>query len=255
VKILRPQWQADPRAVALLRREARVGHQVSHPHLIAVLATGFQRPPYYLVTPWLNGRSLRELLAEPIGLDLPFALWTIRQVAEALDALHTANWMHGDVKPGNILVSPGGHATLLDLGFARRTGETGSVVDRPLTGTGHYLAPETLTSTLRADVRSDIYSLGVVLFEATARRLPFQGDSLGEVLSQHLRARPPDLRRIAPHLPTGVVRLVGEMLAKEPLRRPQTPRELIERLTALEIATFGERLLGGTVGAARNAQA
>ena len=244
VKILRPQWQTDPQAVAMLRREALVGHQVSHPHLTAVLAAGFQQQPCYLVMPWLTGRSLRDLLAEPIGLDLPFALWTVRQVAEALGALHAANWMHGDVKPSNILVSPVGHATLLDLGFARQTGESGSVVDRPLTGTGHYLAPETITSTLRTDVRSDLYSLGVVLFEAIARRLPFEGNTLGEVLSQHLRTRAPDLRRLAPHLPSGVIRLVGEMLAKEPLRRPQTPCELIERLTALEIATFGERSLG-----------
>jgi serine/threonine-protein kinase len=145
------------------------------------------------------------------------------------------------VKPSNIFVSPEGHVTLLDLGFARRAEETGSVIERCVTGTCNYIAPERITSALRADIRSDIYGLGVVLFELLSGRLPFEGENLAELVIQHRQARPPDLRRLAPHLSTGVIRLVREMLAKDPLRRPQTPRELINRLAALEIASFGER--------------
>jgi serine/threonine-protein kinase len=162
-------------------------------------------------------------------------------VAEALEALHAAGWMHGDLKPGNVFLSPGGHVTLLDLGFARRCDETGSAVDRLLTGTCNYMAPELITSALGADIRSDIYSLGVVLFELLAGRLPFTGGSLTELTEQHRRCRPPDLRRLAPQLAGGVVQLVQQMLAKDPLRRPQSPCELIDRLVRLEIATFSER--------------
>jgi len=174
-------------------------------------------------------------------VDLPVALWMARQVVEALEALHAAGWMHGDVKPGNVFVSPEGHVTLLDLGFARRRDETGSAVDRLLTGTCNYMAPELITSALRADIRSDVYSLGVVLFELLAGRLPFTGESLAELATKHRQSRPPNLRRLAPHLPQAVVELVQQMLAKDPLRRPQTPRELIDRLVGLEIATFSER--------------
>jgi len=241
LKVLRPEWRQDPRAIALLRREAFVGRTVTHPHLVAILGAGVQKPPYFVVMPWLAGQTLAGLLEGSRPIDLPEALWIARQVAEALDALGAAGWMHGDVKPSNVLISPEGHVTLVDLGFARRRDETGSAVDRCVMGTCNYIAPEMITSSLRPDIRSDIYSLGVVLFEALSGRLPFVAGSLAELATQHRQARPPDLRRMVPHLPIGVIRLVREMLAKEPLRRPQTPAELIERLVELEIETFGER--------------
>lgn len=241
LKMLRRQWQDDARAITLLAREAQVGRSVSHPHLISVLAASVRRSPRFLVMPWLEGRTLKDEMAAGRQIDLPAGLWIARQVAEALDALHQAGWMHGDVKLGNLLVSPEGHLTLLDLGFARRRGESGSAVDRCVLGTCSYIAPELITSTLRADIRSDIYSLGVVLFELFSGRLPFAGDNLAELAGQHKQAAPPNLYRLAPHLTIDVVRLIRQMLAKDPLRRPQTPRELIDRLAVLEIATFSER--------------
>ena len=244
LKLLRGQWQDDPRAVELFRREALLGQTVRHPHLISILAASVKQPPYFVVSPWLTGCTLAGRLAAGTPPDLPVALWMVRQVAEALEALDAAGWRHGDVKPGNIVVSPEGHVTLLDLGFARRADETGSVVERCVTGTCNYIAPEMITSALRADIRSDIYSLGVMLFEVLSGRLPFEGKDLAELATLHRQARAPDLRRLVPHLPTAVVRLVREMLAKQPLRRPQTPRELIDRLAALEILTFGERAWG-----------
>jgi serine/threonine-protein kinase len=243
VKRLRPEWQEKPEAIALLCREAMVGRQVSHPHLVPILAANVAEPPYYLVMPWLAGSTVADRLAASESFDLPQVLWIARQVGEGLDALWSAGWMHGDVKPGNIHLSPEGHVTLLDLGFARRQRETGSALDRCVLGTVGYLAPEVIVSTLRCDIRSDIYSLGVVLFEILAGRLPFTGQTLAELAGQHRQDRAPELRRLVPQLPTGVVRLVREMLCKEPLRRPQTPRELIERLWALEIASFSERSL------------
>ena len=243
VKMLRQQWEDDPRAVRLLVREAIAGRCVSHPHLVSILRASVSRPPRFLVMPWLEGSTLRARLAAGEQIDLPVALWIARQVAEALEALHAAGWMHGDVKPDNIFISPEGHVTLLDLGFARRPDETGSAVDRCVTGTCAYIAPEHITSALRADIRSDIYSLGVVLFELLSGRLPFEGKDLAELATQHKQAAVPNLVRLVPYLPVAVVSLVRQMLGKEPLRRPQTPRELIEHLSALEIATFSERAL------------
>lgn len=244
VKVLRRRWENDDRALGTLFREALVGRTVAHPHLISVLAAILREPPYFLVMPWLDGWTLQQWLAGGERVDLPVVLWIARQVAEALGALAASGWMHGDVKPSNILVSPEGHVTLLDLGFAQRAGdEPGSVAGRCLLGTCNYIAPEMITSTLAGDIRSDIYSLGVVLFEMLAGRLPFEGDDLAEIIAAHKQARAPELRRLAPHLPAGVVRLVRRMLSKEPLRRPQTPSELIDRLAALEIHAFAERSL------------
>jgi eukaryotic-like serine/threonine-protein kinase len=193
-----------------------------------------------VVMPCLEGTTLDRLLA--CGrLPLAESLWYARQAAEALAALDEAGWIHGDVKPSNLFLSSEGHVTLLDLGFARRARETGSAVDRCVLGTCNYLAPELITSALRADNRSDIYSLGVVLFELLSGRLPFVGKDLAELATQHRQAAAPNLRRLAPHLPGEVVGLVRRMLAKDPLRRPQTPQELVDQLSALEIATFSER--------------
>jgi eukaryotic-like serine/threonine-protein kinase len=241
VKMLRPCWEDDDQAIRLLQREALVGQNVSHPHLVPILAAHVLDRPRLLVMPWLEGMSLGARLAGGQEFDVPKTLWIVRQAAEALDALHAAGWMHGDVTPGNIQVSPSGHVTLLDLNFARRPDEIGSAADRPIMGTCSYLAPEYLTSALRPDIRSDIYSLGVVLFEAFSGRRPFVGETLSELATQHRQAVPPELSQLAPHVPGEAIRLVRRMMAKEPLRRPQTPRELVERLIALEIATFSER--------------
>ena len=241
VKMLRPCWEDDEQAIRLLQREALVGQSISHPHLVPILAAPVLEPPRLVVMPWLEGASLAARLADGQQFGVPESLWIARQTAEALDALDAAGWMHGDVTPGNIQVSPTGHVTLLDLNFARRRDEFGSAVDRPIMGTCNYLAPEYLTSALRPDIRSDIYSLGAVLFEVLAGRRPFAAETLVQLSLLHRQAAPPDLGRLAPHVPREVVQLVRQMMAKEPLRRPQTPRELVERLVALEIGSFSQR--------------
>lgn len=244
VKLLRPQRQEDPIALACLRREALVGRRVTHPHLVSVLSAHLDVPPYYLVMPRLAGTTLRERLAhKPMPhrqLCLPAALSIVRQAAQALGALHADGWTHSDVKPDNVFVSPEGHVTLLDLGFARRRHETGPRSAGPLLGSAAYLAPEAFVSALAPDIRSDIYSLGITLFELLAGRLPFAERDPAVLARQHLTAAPPDLRRLTPQLPSDIARLVDELLAKEPLRRP-TPQALVERLIALEIMTFADR--------------
>ncbi|MEN6449968.1 MAG: serine/threonine-protein kinase [Thermoguttaceae bacterium] len=241
VKMLRPEWQDEPEAIRLLQREALVGRSVSHPHLAPVLSAAVSDPPRLLVMPWLSGASLRARLDAGRRFDVASTLWIIRQAAEALDALHAAGWMHGDVSPGNLHLSPSGHVTLIDLSFAKRQDETGSVADRPVVGTFYYLAPEHVTSSLAADIRSDIYSLGAVMFEMLAGRVPFEGRDLAELALAHRESPPPDLARLAPEVPREVAHLVRRMLAKNPLLRPQTPRELIGRLVRLEVAAFSQR--------------
>lgn len=232
----------DSRAIACLVREAQLGQSLVHPHLVSVLASRTQAPPYYLVMPFLEGSTWAERWAGGHRPDLATALWHARQVAEALDCLHQGGWTHGDVKPANVLVSSDDHVTLLDLGFARRADEEpGSALDRVVLGTPHYLAPERISSRLRSDIRSDLYSLGVSLFELLAGRRPFEAATLAELATSHCQTPAPDLRVLAPAVPCEVARLVEQLLAKDPLRRPQSPRELIDRLVDLEIAHFAAR--------------
>jgi len=238
LKLLRPRWQDEPEAVAMLRREARVGRAISHANLVPVLQFHLAEPPYYLVMPWLSGKTLAAGNVDKQHWRTSFALCIVRQTAQALEALHAGGWRHGDVKPQNILVSPEGHVTLLDLGFARSVWQRDPVADRCVQGTWHYLAPEMASPTRRADIRADIYSLGVVLYELLAGRLPFTSDDLAELARLHREAAPARLSGLAPDLPEEVVGLVHRMIAKSPLRRPRTPGDLIDDLVRLEIATF-----------------
>jgi serine/threonine-protein kinase len=240
VKMLHENRRHDPVAIEMLAREAQVGRQVSHPHLIAILESQLKRAPQFLVMPWLEGTTLQTYAAARRLLDPPAVLWIARQTAEALDALDRSGWMHGDIKPSNIFLSPQGHATLLDLGFARHRDEP---VEGPraIAGTGYYLAPEHVSSVYRPDVRSDIYSLGVVLYQLLAGRLPLEGATLEQIAIAHKQTAPLNLRRVAPHVPPRIAELVHGMLAKDPLRRPQSPAELVAELVRLEIETFSER--------------
>jgi len=242
VKVLREHWQDDPLALAQWKREVFVGQAVHHRNVVSVLDWRGEGPPYYIVFPYLEGGTLEQQLHAHGPPSLPLALWITRQIAEALAALYGAGWMHADVKPANIFVAGDGHATLLDLGYARRLGQPGHIGDRAVVGTLDYMAPEMLTSTLAPDVRSDIYSLGVTLYRLLTGRLPFPGCNPAEVARLHREGNPDHLRRLNPLLPAGAVQLVRRMLAKDPLRRPQTPSEVVDRLVALEVETFSQRV-------------
>jgi serine/threonine protein kinase len=240
VKVLQECRQHDPIAVEMLACEAQLGRQISHPHLIAILDSQVKRVPQFLVMPWLEGATLQAYTAAHRLLDPPAVLWIARQTAEALLALDKSGWRHGDIKPSNIFLSPQGHVTLLDLGLARHHDEA-SESTPAIAGTGYYLAPEYFTSSYRPDIRSDIYSLGAVLYQLLAGRLPLEGRSLEQMAIAHKQTAPRSLRRVAPHVPRRVAELVQRMLAKDPLRRPQSPAELVAELVRLEIETFSER--------------
>ena len=239
VKVLRNEWWRDPQAIEMQRREAWVGQKLSHPNLLPVLSASVQEPPFYLVTPKLDGVTLSQLIVEQERLPVPLALWVARQVADGLTALYeVAGMIHTDVKPANVLVSPDGHATLIDFGFVQTPAEASQWATRPLAGTLAYIAPEMVTSTLAAGPRSDIYSLGVTLYEMLTGRRPWETEDPAELARLHREARPTDVRDLRSELPAPVAELVHSMLSKDPLRRPGSSRELATRLIRLEINSF-----------------
>lgn len=242
VKLLRKEWWRDPQAIEAQRREAWVGGRVSHPNLLPVLSASVKEPPFYVVMPRLAGASLAQILTEQGRLDVPVALWIARQTADALAALFDSTGLiHSDVKPANLLVSPTGHATLIDFGFAQSPSEGRHWSTRPIAGTLAYIAPEMLTSTLAADPRADVYSLGVTLYEMLAGRRPFESDDPGELAMLQRESKPADVRQHRPELPEPIALLLHSMLAKDPLRRPDSARELARQLVRLEIDNFALR--------------
>ncbi|HZZ26627.1 MAG TPA: serine/threonine-protein kinase [Pirellulales bacterium] len=246
IKVLREEWHDHPAAVARIRQEATVGRCVAHKHLLPVLAAHIHRPPYYLVLPHLTASSVASTLAVRGQLNVPVALWIARQAAQALGALHTAGYLHGDIKPRNLLLAPNGHVTLLDLTCTRRLDDAAEMSDptlygQPLLGTPKYLAPEMFFGR-PADERSDLYSLGLTLYEMLAGKLPAMPDHLPDLVEFKRTARLLNLRNSAPQVQEEVAQLVRCLTAQDPLRRPHTARETAERLMRLEIATLRQRI-------------
>ena len=239
IKIIKPEFADDPQAVAVLQREAFVGQQISHPHLTCVLSAKLDRSPQYLVTPYQRGITVGELVKHSATLPMSRALWIVRQVAEALSALHERHWLHGDVKPENCFFAQNGHVTLGDLGFARQFSEL-SRCRAPLLGTPAYLAPELLCEGIAISGCSDAYALGVMLYELLTGQLPFPQHDPAELSAAHRLLAPPDPRQFVTDLPPSVCRLLRKMLAKEPLRRP-TGTQLVSQLVDLEIDVFEMR--------------
>jgi serine/threonine protein kinase len=241
VKVLRDEWKDDSTAIKLLQREARVGLAVQHPHLVRLRHVHVTRPPYFLVMDLLGGESLRRRLRRDYRVDAPTAVWVARQTAEALAALHRAGYLHGDVKPDNIRLVDAGTAVLIDLGFAHRLGENAHLRRQGyILGTVNYLAPELCALDPETDFRSDVFSLGVTLFEMLTGRLPYPHGPFDQTFRPRRSEPPLDVRLHAGALPAGLASLVDRLLERHPPDRPRAAA-VVQQLIALEIATLRRR--------------
>lgn len=232
VKRIRPNHADGNLPRALLQREAQVAASVCQPNLVSLLDAGLHEPCPFIVLPHLPGKTLEQIRQTPGQTAVPQALWYIRQVAAALAALHTAGWLHSDVKPQNVIVSEQGHATLIDLGLARQLDSAECAADRWLAGDADYLAPEAFQPQRQLTAAADIYSLGLVLLRLLQGA---KANTANEAIDP--RRTFSDLRTHRPDVSRDVAHLLAKMLAQEPLRRP-TASELVETLSRLEIESL-----------------
>ena len=238
VKTLRADWEDEATAVKLLQREARVGLCVRHPRLVRLLDAHVTCPPWFLVLELLPGESLRRRLRRDYRLPPADAVRVARQAAEALAALHRDGFVHGDVKPDNLQAGPDGAVTLLDLGFGHRVGENAAFLrEGYVLGTASYLAPELCAPEPTEDLRSDLFSLGVTLFELLTGRLPYPPGSVSQTVRRHIDAPPDDVREHAAGVPAALATLVARLLAPRPEDRPRASA-VVQHLIRLEIAAL-----------------
>jgi eukaryotic-like serine/threonine-protein kinase len=235
VKVLRDDAARDFTNVQLLRREARAGLAVRHPHLVRIVrGVTDGEAPLHLIMRRVSGRSLRAVLRGRGWLGSRLAGSIARQVAAALAALHAAGFVHGDVKPENIHLGPGKTATLLDLGFAHRPGEdTGLLGAGFVLGTANYVAPELCEQPETDGPAADVFSLGVTLFELLTGELPYPDGGIEETMVRHRDSHPESLGRWRGAWPAGMADLVDRMLNRDPDERPtaaQVGRELTKLL-------------------------
>jgi len=231
VKLLKPSLAADPVVAERFRREAIAVAQLSHPNIVAVYDaiedTAGNSRRLAVVMQLVNGKSLRQLLDEQRRLSPDLTIHIGSCVAAALDAAHRAGLVHRDVKPGNILITPDGRVLLTDFGIAKGLGATADDLTSAnvMMGTAKYLSPEQVRGK-KLDGRADLYSLGLVLYECLAGRVPFLGETDTDTALARLNRDPTDLARLRPTLPYGLAELVHRLLARRPMDRFATGAEV-----------------------------
>jgi eukaryotic-like serine/threonine-protein kinase len=239
LKTLLPHALADVESVRRFYREAQLLAAVDSPYIAQFIDANQQADCHYLAMEYIAGTSLAQRLADDAPLEPTVAMRIARDVASGLRDLHTHGVIHRDVKPANILIhdepNGGGLAKLCDLGIAyQQYGQVESqlTVAGITVGTPHYMSPEQCSMS-RVDARSDLYSLGVVLFAMLSGDLPFHGGDAATVIEKKLSTTPPPLRALRPTLGSGLVELVERLLRKNPNERYATATALIDDLNAL----------------------
>ena len=230
IKVLLPELSRNQDIVQRFFNEARAATAIRHPGIVEIYDFGYASDgSAFIVMEYLEGESLSGRLRRFGRVAPAFAMAVVRQIAGALAAAHRAGIVHRDLKPDNVFLVPdaeialGERVKLLDFGIAKLAGD-GAATSRTSTGaimgTPYYMSPEQCRGAGQVDHRSDLYSLGCMLFEMVCGRVPFPGDGAGEIIAAHIHLPPPSPRELAPDLPDDVVDLIGRLLAKDPSARP-----------------------------------
>ena len=234
VKVLAPDL-AQAVSIERFKREIKLAGHLNHPHIVPVLSAGQSSELLYYTMPLIEGETLRALIDRERQLPLELALMLTADIADALDCAHRENVVHRDINPENILIErTTGHALVTDFGIARaieKSSDIASVTSTGLTlGTPTYMSPEQAAAERHIDGRSDIYSLGCVLYEMLGGSPPFTGPTARAIIAQHLNERPRSLHVVRPDLPTHVDEALQKALAKAPADRHASGAALLAEL-------------------------
>ena len=238
VKILHRQYENDTEFIGRFQREAKAAARITHPNIVNVFDVGVAEGRHYIVMEYVPGRTLKERIKEEGPVPAVQALEIARQIASALAQAHANNLVHCDIKPHNILVMPDGNVKVADFGIARAVTESTMTYNDNIMGSVHYFSPEQARGTIITP-KSDVYSLGVVLYEMLTGRIPFDGNTAVSIARKHLEEEPQPIRSIVPNIPPVVEALVTRMMAKEPALRPDS-RLLVQDITRTEQMLHGD---------------
>src|SRR6478609_2961268 len=235
VKVMHREMSEQPDQLERFRQEARAVAKLSHPNVVAVIDAGEDGGHPYIVFEYVEGETLKQRIARVGALDVQEALAYTIEIARGLTVAHARQMVHRDIKPQNVLIDAEGRAKLTDFGISRQLEQDGMTATGRVLGTTDYVAPEQAMGR-KVDPRTDIYSLGVVLYEMLVGQVPFAADSQVGVAMKHVNEELPDVQRRRPDISAAVALVVERATAKDPAERYQTVGEMIDDLsTALEV--------------------
>ena len=221
VKILHEQFRRDAEFIGKFHREAQAAARLSHPNIVNIFDVGIFGDDHYIVMEYVPGDTLKNLIHRMGHLPVEDALRIAREIAEALAMAHANNIVHCDIKPHNILMMENGHAKVADFGIARAVTESTMTYSGNVVGSVHYFSPEQAKGSYITP-KSDVYSLGVVLYEMLTGKLPFTGETPVGIAMKHLQEEPVPVRQLNPDIPPIVEAIVMKAMSKDPAVRPDS---------------------------------
>ena len=231
VKVLHSHYASDAGFLQRFHHEAQAAANLRHPHIVDVYDVGQDGDLHYIVMEYVPGSDLKALIVRQAPLPAEQAVMIAEAVAKGLDAAHRLGMIHRDIKPQNIIVGEAGQVKITDFGIAKSKMSTALTETGVTFGTADYISPEQARGQ-PAGPQSDLYSLGVTLYEMLTGRLPFSGDSSIAVAMQHVSAEPPPPRMYNPRIPPQLEAIVLQALNKAPADRPASAREFAQLLAS-----------------------
>ena len=247
IKILRPEFTQDEQFLDSFKRESQAAAGLQHPNIVSIYDVGRTGNINFIVMELVDGRPLSDFIKENGHLDYKTTIDIAKQVASALAIAHKHQIIHRDVKPHNIMITSDGVAKLTDFGIARAVSKATMVADTSkIIGSVHYFSPEQARGAY-VDERSDIYSLGIVMFEMLTGRVPFDGETPVEVALKHINEDVPSPAKLVPGIPPALDKVVLKATDKYQTERYKSADEMLEALKNVEFVTqmVGDRVFAG----------
>ena len=233
VKVLRDQFTTDEQFVARFRREAQAAANLTHPNIVNVYDVGQDGDLHYIVMEFIAGQSLKELITRNAPLPVEQAISIGAQILAGLEYAHRSGLIHRDIKPQNVLITNDGVVKVTDFGIAKSVSDLGLTEAGQALGTAHYFSPEQAKGE-RVVPQSDIYAVGVTLYEMLTGRLPFESDNAVGLAYKHISEPPPSVRLLNPGVPSRLEAIIMKALAKEPQQRYPNAAEMERALRSVE---------------------
>lgn len=234
IKVLRGDLSNDEKFIRRFKREALSVSNLSHPNIVEVYDVGEEEGNYYIVMEYIDGKTLKQLLQKRGALTLNEVIDIMSQLTDGLAHAHEAYIIHRDIKPQNIMIEDNGLVKITDFGIAMALNSTQLTQTNSVMGSVHYLPPEQANGK-GSTVKSDIYSLGILMYELLTGSVPFKGDNAVEIALKHMKEKIPSIRKQNPTIPQSIENIVLKAAAKNPKNRYDTVREMHnDLLTALE---------------------